>query len=291
VSGERDQGSASGEATDGFWRYFHELYEALPRQGPGERASTERALGMLPGLGRGRGRRLLDVGCGSGMQTLDVARATEARIVAVDDQPPSVARLARRVAELGLGERITTQVADMRALPFADGSFDVIWAEGSISIIGFAQGLARWRRLLEPGGHLVVSELCSADGRSAARGARVLRGRGRRGRGHPDPTAVGGRGRLSPRRRPRAPRVRPVAGLLRAPGGRARALPREARRRPVGPRRGRAERARDRRLPATPRGVRLRLLRAAAARSRPAHSARLAPPRRQPRLAPARTGS
>ncbi len=145
-------------STDNFWRYFHELYEALPRQGPGERESTERALAMLPRLGRGQ--RLLDVGCGSGAQTLDLARATEARIVAVDAHPPFVEQLARRAAELGLAERLTTQVGDMNELPFADGSFDVVWAEGSIFIIGFARGLDRWRRLLGPGGHLVVSELC-----------------------------------------------------------------------------------------------------------------------------------
>jgi len=162
VSGEQDEAGAGAGSADGFWRYFHELYEALPRQGPGERGSTERALGMLPRLGRGQ--RLLDVGCGSGTQTLDLARATEARIVAVDNHPPFVERLARRVAELGLGERVTTQVADMNALPFTDGSFDVVWAEGSIFVIGFAQGLSRWRRLLGPGGHLVVSELCWLTG-------------------------------------------------------------------------------------------------------------------------------
>lgn len=162
MSGEQDEAGAGEGSADDFWRHFHAIYEQLPRQGPGTRESTEQALGMIPRLGRER--RLLDVGCGSGTQTLDLARASEARIVAVDNHPPFVERLARRVAELGLGERITTQVADMNALPFADGSFDVVWAEGSIFIIGFAQGLARWRPLLEPGGHLVVSELCWLTG-------------------------------------------------------------------------------------------------------------------------------
>jgi SAM-dependent methyltransferase len=145
-------------STDTFWRYFYEIYEAIPRQGPGDRESTERALRLLPRLTHDQ--RVLDIGCGSGAQTIDLARATEARIVAVDNHAPFVAQLARRAAELGLAERITAQVGDMNDLHLADGSFDVIWSEGSIFIIGFARGLAAWRRVLAPGGHLVVSELC-----------------------------------------------------------------------------------------------------------------------------------
>ncbi len=141
-----------------FWGHFYEIYEALPRQGPGERASTERALGLLPPLKSEH--RILDVGCGSGAQTVDLARATEARIVAVDAHEPFVARLRSRIAELGLADRITAEVGDMNDLRFPEASFDVVWCEGAIFIIGFDKGLERWRPLLRPGGYLVVSELC-----------------------------------------------------------------------------------------------------------------------------------
>ncbi len=145
--------------TDKFWSYFFEIYEAIPRQGPGDRESTERALRLLPPLTRGQ--RILDIGCGAGAQTIDLARATEAQIVAVDRHQAFVAQLAKRAAEQGLGARIQAQVGDMNDLAFPDGSFDVIWCEGAIVIIiGFAKGLSTWRRLLVPGGHMVVSELC-----------------------------------------------------------------------------------------------------------------------------------
>lgn len=141
-----------------FWSYFYELYEAIPRQGPGERASTERALRLLPPMTREH--RILDIGCGAGAQTIDLARATEAQIVAVDNHEPFVSLLAKRAAELGLADRITAKIGDMNDLRLPDGSFDVIWCEGAIFIIGFAKGLASWRRLLALGGHLIVSELC-----------------------------------------------------------------------------------------------------------------------------------
>jgi len=143
---------------DTFWRHFHEIYEAMPRQGPGDRGSTLRALALLPRLTAAQ--RILDVGCGSGAQTIDLAQATEAQIVAVDIHAPFVAQLARRAAELGLAERIRTEVCDMNDLPFADGSFDVVWSEGAIFVVGFDDGLRAWRRLLVPGGYLVVSDLC-----------------------------------------------------------------------------------------------------------------------------------
>lgn len=144
--------------TDKFWSCFYEIYEAIPRQGPGDRASTERALRLLPPLTRSQ--RILDIGCGAGAQTLDLARATEARIIAVDNHAPFVAQLEKRIASLGLGDRVTAQAGDMNDLRFPDGSFDVIWSEGAIFIIGFAKGLAAWRRLLAPGGYLVVSDFC-----------------------------------------------------------------------------------------------------------------------------------
>lgn len=145
-------------STDRFWDLFHELYEDLPRQGPGLRESTERALHLLPPLTAAQ--RVLDVGCGSGAQTIDLARVCEARIVAVDKHAPFLSRLRSRVAELGLGDRIEVQEGTMEDLRFPDASFDVVWSEGAIFVIGFARGLAAWRRLLVPGGYLVVSDLC-----------------------------------------------------------------------------------------------------------------------------------
>ncbi|HEX6942529.1 MAG TPA: class I SAM-dependent methyltransferase [Gemmatimonadaceae bacterium] len=144
--------------TETFWTYFYEIYEAIPRQGPGERASTERALGMLPPLTGSQ--HILDIGCGSGAQTIDIARATPARIVAVDNHAPFVSQLASRATQLGFADRIEVQIGDMNDLQFPDGSFDVVWSEGAIFIIGFAKGLTSWRRLLAPGGHMVVSDFC-----------------------------------------------------------------------------------------------------------------------------------
>lgn len=48
--------------------------------------------------------------------------------------------------------------ADMTRLPFAPGSFDLVWSEGAIYIAGFEAGLRAWRELLRPGGGIAVTE-------------------------------------------------------------------------------------------------------------------------------------
>jgi SAM-dependent methyltransferase len=137
---------------------FYEIFERLPRQGPGDPAATLRALALLPPLDRQH--RVLDIGCGSGAQTLDLARATSAHIVAVDNHGPFLAILGNQIRRLGLGDRVVAQQGDMADLRFPDASYDVIWSEGASFIIGFDQALAAWRRLLRPQGHMVISEMC-----------------------------------------------------------------------------------------------------------------------------------
>jgi ubiquinone/menaquinone biosynthesis C-methylase UbiE len=135
---------------------FYELFTGLPRQGPGDPASTRRALALVPPLGPTA--RVLDVGCGTGGQTLVLAAATPARITAVDNHAPFIEELRGKVQAAGLADRVEGLVGDMGRLELPDGSIDLLWAEGSIFVVGFDRGLREWRRRLKPGGHVVVSE-------------------------------------------------------------------------------------------------------------------------------------
>lgn len=135
---------------------FFELFTGLPRQGPGDAASTRRALAMLPPLGPQA--RVLDLGCGTGAQTLTLAGLTSAHLLAVDLHPPFIAELTRLVRERGLADRVEPLVGDLRRLPFTPGSFDLVWCEGAIGLVGFDDSLRAWRSLLRPGGHLAATE-------------------------------------------------------------------------------------------------------------------------------------
>ncbi|CAM5303022.1 GNAT family N-acetyltransferase [Streptomyces tanashiensis] len=135
---------------------FFALHHGLPRQGPGSDTTTRRLLalaGRLP-----ERPRVLDLGCGPGRSALLLAAEAGAEVTAVDTHEPFLAELRETAAARGLDGSVHTLNADMGALPFPDGSFDLVWAESSVFVLGFDRALAEWRRLLAPGGTLVLTE-------------------------------------------------------------------------------------------------------------------------------------
>jgi len=140
-----------------FIQLLVELHEGLPRLGPGNDESTLRALSLCEGLPSDA--EILDVGCGTGAQTLVLAASTVGHITAVDLIPDFLAQLDKNVVRQELEDRVEIREADMNELPFPEASFDLIWSEGAIYIMGFDNGLTEWRPLAKPGGYLVVSEV------------------------------------------------------------------------------------------------------------------------------------
>jgi SAM-dependent methyltransferase len=47
----------------------------------------------------------------------------------------------------------------MTDIKYPEESFDIIWAEGSIFIMGFQKGISEWRRYIKPNGYLAVHEM------------------------------------------------------------------------------------------------------------------------------------
>ena len=138
---------------------FMEIHSGMPRQGPGSNASTRRAFELIADIPQGV--RVLDIGCGPGQQTLELARLVQpfgGSVTAVDLYRQYLEQLCCSADKAGI-KNITVVNADMCSLPFDDASFDLLWSEGAIYIIGFEKGLTEWKRLLKPGGVLAITEL------------------------------------------------------------------------------------------------------------------------------------
>ena len=116
---------------------------------------TRKAFQMLPKLEK---PRILDVGCGSGVPTIELAKLSDGEIIGIDIKQSSLDELNRKIEEEGFSSRVKTMKCSLNEIDFPDESFDILWAEGSIWIIGFKKGLKEWRRLLKPNGFLVVHD-------------------------------------------------------------------------------------------------------------------------------------
>jgi ubiquinone/menaquinone biosynthesis C-methylase UbiE len=101
---------------------------------------------------------ILDIGCGSGLQTIELAKMCNGHITAIDIDIPALVTLRKRVKDLGLSHRISVKQASMRDLNCVSDTYDIIWAEGSIFVVGFENGIRNWKRLLTKDGFLVVHD-------------------------------------------------------------------------------------------------------------------------------------
>jgi SAM-dependent methyltransferase len=139
-----------------FREIFFEVYENLPRQGPGNLACAAKALGLCRELRQFPA--VLDLGCGAGGQTLQLAELTSGSIVAIDSHAPSIERLKAALAERDLSRRVSAVVGDMVRPGLPPGSFDLVWSEGALYSIGLRAALRVCHGLLRPGGYLAFTD-------------------------------------------------------------------------------------------------------------------------------------
>ncbi len=114
-----------------------------------------RAFRLLPPLDK---PRILDIGCGSGVPTLELAKLSGGQVIGIDIDTSLIKRLNKKIEKAGLSDKVTALKRSMFEMDFPKQSFDIIWTEGSIFAMGFATGLREWRRFLKPGGFLVVHD-------------------------------------------------------------------------------------------------------------------------------------
>jgi SAM-dependent methyltransferase len=134
---------------------FWALHSDLPREGVGSDPTTRTLLDLTAPLPSSP--RALDIGCGPGRASLVLA-AAGARVTAVDLHEPFLRRTRAAARDAGLAARVAGERASMTALPHQDGAFDLLWCEGAAYLMGVDRALHEWRRLLRPGGALVLTD-------------------------------------------------------------------------------------------------------------------------------------
>jgi ubiquinone/menaquinone biosynthesis C-methylase UbiE len=124
-----------------------------------EVAARDAYLGLLD---IAAGERVLDVGCGSGAVTREIARRVGSRGLAVGlDPSPALLAVARELAhEAGVGDRVEFREGNALRLPFPDRSFDAVVCVTVLSHVPRGEAaIPELVRVLRSGGRLGVFDL------------------------------------------------------------------------------------------------------------------------------------
>ncbi len=105
------------------------------------------------------GARILDVGCGTGLLTQAIAeKHSSCEVIGIDASRPMIEVAHRKRA----GGRISYRQAVAEDLPFGDGDFDIVTSAlffHHVNRVCKSQALSEARRVLKPGGQLVVADI------------------------------------------------------------------------------------------------------------------------------------
>ena len=116
------------------------------------------------------GQRILDVACGTGRATLDLAKAvgTSGQLDALDLSEDMLGQARAKLERAGLGSRVVFRQGNARALPYPDGTFDILYNGYMFDLIpidGFLPILKEFLRVLKPGGKTILVNVSKPDSR------------------------------------------------------------------------------------------------------------------------------
>lgn len=116
---------------------------------------TYKAFKLLPEINN---PHILDIGCGTGVPTIKLAEMSGGDITGLDNDPHTLSLLQKKIKDRGLDKQVRVIKDSIFTMDFPDESFDIIWAEGSVHVLGFENSIKKWSQYLKPEGFIVIHD-------------------------------------------------------------------------------------------------------------------------------------
>ncbi|MEY2432512.1 MAG: hypothetical protein QOC92_2237 [Acidimicrobiaceae bacterium] len=129
------------------------LDESLQPRGPESLWELFATLAPTPGAS------IVDVGCGEGGDTIELARRFDLTVIGVDPVQRHVDLGRERAHEAGVGDHVTFELGTAERLSLDDGAADLIWSKEALMYADLNAAFNEFRRVLRPGGRGLVYQV------------------------------------------------------------------------------------------------------------------------------------
>ncbi len=116
---------------------------------------TRKAFKSIPEMNK---PHILDIGCGTGMPTLELAKLSNGDIIGIDIDQNALDKLNQKIKEKGLKNRVKIFNRSAYDTQFADETFDILWEEGVIHLLDFKKVMTECIRILKVNGYMITGE-------------------------------------------------------------------------------------------------------------------------------------